>query len=181
MKKQIKLYTDGACAGNPGIGGWSCVHYDAENNTIWDAYTGGEETYMEGHLIQKKETTNNRMEIMALLKALELAATKYKDCDVIIYCDSSYVVNTFNEWIFNWARNNWINSSKEQVKNLDLILKLYEYAKKEFPNYGVYKIAGHNNEIGNELADAYAVAERSGNASKLAKILKENDITLAIE
>jgi len=181
MRKRIKLYTDGACAGNPGIGGWSCINYDAENNTIWDAYTGGEETYMDGHLIQKAETTNNRMEIKGLLQALELATTKYKDCDVIIYCDSSYVVNTFNEWIFNWARNNWINSSKEQVKNLDLIKQLYVYASKEFPNYGVYKIIGHNNEIGNELADAYAVAERSGNATKLAKILKENNITLAIE
>lgn len=170
MKKRIKLYTDGACAGNPGPGAWSCVNYDAENNTIWDAFMGREE-----------ETTNNRMEIKGLLQALELAATKYKDCDVIIYCDSSYVVNTFNEWIFNWARNDWINSSKEQVKNLDLIKQLYVYASKEFPNYGVYKIIGHNNELGNELADAYAVAERSGNATKLAKILKENNITLAIE
>lgn len=170
MKKRIKLYTDGACAGNPGPGAWSCVNYDAENNTIWDAFMGREE-----------ETTNNRMEIKGLLQALELAATKYKDCDVIIYCDSLYVVNTFNEWIFNWARNDWINSSKEQVKNLDLIKELYTYANKEFPNYGVYKIIGHNNEIGNELADAYAVAERSGNATKLAKILKENNITLAIE
>jgi len=182
MKKPlIRLYTDGACSGNPGIGAWSCIRYDGETNTIYDAYTGGEETYMDGHLIQKVETTNNRMEIKGLLQALELAVTKYKNCDVVIYCDSSYVVNIFNEWIHNWARNNWINSSKEQVKNLDLILKLYEYAKKEFPNYGVYKIAGHNNELGNELADAYAVAERSGNATKLAKILKENNITLSIE
>jgi len=170
MRKRIKLYTDGACAGNPGPGAWSCINYDAENNTIWDAFMGKEE-----------ETTNNRMEIKGLLQALELAATKYKNCDVIIYCDSSYVVNTFNEWIFNWARNDWINSSKEQVKNLDLIKQLYVYASKEFPNYGVYKIIGHNNELGNELADAYAVAERSGNATKLAKILKENNITLAIE
>ena len=59
--------------------------------------------------------------------------------------------------------------------------ELYTYAIKEFPNYGVYKIAGHNNEIGNELADAYAVAEKCGDASKLAKILKENEITLDIE
>lgn len=136
---------------------------------------------MDGHLIQKVETTNNRMEIKGLLQALELAVTKYKDCDVIIYSDSSYVVNIFNKWIHNWARNNWINSSKEQVKNLDLIKLLYDYTKQDFPNYVVYKITGHNNELGNELADAYAIAEKSGNATKLAKILKENDITLAIE
>lgn len=121
------------------------------------------------------------MELKGLLKALELATTKYKDYDVVIYCDSAYVVNAFNEWIYSWARNNWINSSKEEVKNLDLIKLLYDYAKQDFPNYVVYKIAGHNNELGNELADAYAIAEKSGNATKLAKILKENDITLAIE
>ena len=59
--------------------------------------------------------------------------------------------------------------------------QIYDYAIVEFPNYGVYKVAGHNNEIGNELADAYAVAHKSGDATKLAKILKENNITLAIE
>lgn len=181
MQKIIRLYTDGACNGNPGIGGWSCIRYDAETNTIYDAYTGGEETYMDGHLVQKKETTNNRMELKGLIQALELATTKYKDYNVLIYSDSAYVVNMFNTWIYNWAKNNWINSSKEEVKNLDLVKKIYEYTKVDFPNYGVYKIAGHNNEIGNELADAYAVAEKSGDATKLAKILKENNITLAIE
>jgi len=174
MRKRINLYTDGACAGNPGIGGWSCVHYDAAANTIYAAYTGKDD-------IDKPITTNNRMELKGLLMALELATNKYKDCDVVIYCDSSYVVNTFNEWIHSWAKNDWINSSKEQVKNLDLIKELYKYAIMEFPNFGVYKVMGHNNEIGNELADAYAVAEKCGDASKLAKILKENDITIAIE
>lgn len=99
MKKVIRLYCDGACSGNPGIGAWSCVRYDADTNTIYDAFTGGEETYIEGHLIQKAETTNNRMELKGLLMALELAETKYKDDDVLIYCDSAYVVNIFNEWI----------------------------------------------------------------------------------
>ena len=103
MRKIIRLYTDGACNNNPGIGGWSCVRYDAETNTIYDAYTGGEETYMDGHLVQKKETTNNRMELKGLIRALELATTKYQDCDVLIYSDSSYVVNMFNTWIYSWA------------------------------------------------------------------------------
>ena len=181
MKKRINLYTDGACTGNPGPGGWSCINYDAINNTIWDAYTGGEDSYLEGHTYHKKDTTNNRMELKGLLQALKLATTKYKDCDVYIYSDSAYVVNTFNEWIYNWATNNWINSSKQEVKNLDLIKELYEYTKINFPNFVVYKVAGHNNELGNELADAYAIAEKCGDATKLAKILKENDITLEIE
>jgi len=175
MKKQrVCLYVDGACSGNPGIGGWSCINYDAAANAIKDAYTGKDDP-------DRRETTNNRMELKALLMALKLATTKYKNCDVTIYSDSAYVVNTFNEWIFNWANNNWINSSKEEVKNLDLIKQLYEYVIKDFPNYGVYKVAGHNNELGNELADAYAVAEKSGIATKLVKIIKENDITLEIE
>lgn len=173
MKPIIRLYTDGACSGNPGIGAWSCIRYDADTNTIYDAFVGQENPAYQ--------TTNNRMELMGLLQALELATTKYIDYDVCIYSDSAYTVNTFNEWIYTWATNNWITSTKEPVKNLDLIKELYEYTKKDFPNYGVYKIAGHNNEIGNELADAYAVAHKSGDASKLAKILKENNITLAIE
>lgn len=180
-KNIIKIYTDGACSGNPGPGGWSCVVYDDDCRIITDAYTGSEGAYMEGHLIQRKDTTNNRMEIMGLLKALDLAVNKYNDYCCIIYCDSAYCVNMFNEWIKTWAANNWINSSKQEVKNLDLVKKLYEYTKIDFPNFSVYKIDGHNNHIGNELADAYAIAEKSGDGTKLAKIIKENDITLAIE
>ena len=165
-KPIVRLYCDGACSGNPGFGGWSCVHYDATDNTIYGAWMASAE-----------ETTNNRMELSALIKALKLATTKYKDCSVLIYCDSAYVVNAFDEWIRSWFRNDWITSSKEPVKNLDLIKQIYPYTIIEFPNYGVYKIKGHNNIIGNELADAYA----SSNGTKLAKILKENDITLAIE
>ena len=95
MRKRIHLYCDGACSGNPGVGGWSCVRYEAETNTIYDAYTGND-----------SETTNNRMELKGLLQALQLANEKYADCDVTIYCDSAYTVNIFNEWIYTWARNN---------------------------------------------------------------------------
>lgn len=181
MTKEIHIYTDGACSGNPGIGGWSCIRYEEDTNTIYDAFTGGEETYMNGHLIQKKETTNNRMELKGLLQALELATTKYKNDKVIIYSDSSYCVNTFNEWIKTWAANNWINSSKQEVKNLDLIKQLYKYTLINFPNFVVYKINGHYDILGNELADAYAIAEKNGNAKKLAKIIMENKITLEVE
>lgn len=87
---EIELYTDGACSGNPGIGAWSCVAYDSASATIYDAFMGKDDE-------QHKETTNNRMEILGLLKALELATTKYKNYYVIIYSDSSYCVNMFNE------------------------------------------------------------------------------------
>ena len=180
MTQQVfNIFTDGACSGNPGIGGWSCIAYN--NNIITDAYTGSENLYINGHLVQKKETTNNRMEIMGLLKALELATTKYKNKICLIHCDSSYCVNLFNQWIKTWASNNWINSEKKEVKNLDLIKQLYEYTKIDFPNFQILKVKGHNNILGNELADAYAIAEKNGDATKLAKILKENNITLAIE
>jgi len=181
MKQFITIYTDGACSGNPGNGAWSCIVYNNNTRTITDAFVGSENEYLEGHLYTRDNTTNNRMELMGLLKALELATTKYINNTCLIYCDSSYVVNIFNEWIYDWAANNWINSSKQEVKNLDLIKPLYEYAIKEFPNYRLYKITGHNNIIGNELADAYATAHKSGNTEKLTKIIKENEITLVIE
>lgn len=169
-KKRICLYTDGACSGNPGIGGWSCLNYNAEDQTICDIFWGKDDL-----------TTNNRMEILGLLQALELAIDKYKDCDVTIYSDSAYVVNMFNDWITKWASNNWIGSSKQEVKNLDLVKQLYEYKKIEFPNFGVYKVKGHNNELGNELADAIAIFAKIEDTTKLAKILKENNITLIKE
>lgn len=122
------------------------------------------------------------MEIEALLMALKLATTKYKDKVCLIWSDSAYCVNMFNEWIINWARNNWTNSSKEVVKNFDLVQKLWQYKQIDFPNFQLAKISGHSGELGNELADAYAVAARfPHDASKLAKIIKENEITLEIE
>ena len=169
-KKRICLYTDGACSGNPGIGGWSCLGYNAEDQTICDIFWGKDDF-----------TTNNRMEMLGLLQALKLATNEYKDCDVTIYSDSAYVVNMFNEWINKWAVNNWIGSSKQEVKNLDLVKQLYEYKKIDFPNFGVYKVKGHNNELGNELADAIAIFAKTEDTTKLAKILKENNITLIKE
>ena len=88
----------------------------------------------------------------------------------------------FNDWINNWAKNGWTNSKKEIVKNFDLVKKLYEYKKIDFPNFQVLKIEGHNSSnIGNELADAYAVSEKDNNSTKLVKIIKENEITLSVE
>ena len=178
----IELFTDGACSGNPGPGAWSCINYNRNTNTIYDAFVGYEDGYDGIHAETYRDTTNNRMEIKGLLYALKLATTKYKDNVCLIYCDSAYCVNMFNEWISTWASNDWTNSKKEIVKNFDLVKQLYEYKKIDFPNFQVLKVAGHTtHNIGNQLADAYAVSGKNGDGTKLAKIIKDNEITLAIE
>ena len=103
----IKIYTDGACSGNPGPGGWGYVIL--ENGKL---HTGkGSES----------QTTNNRMELMAAIKALESAST---DESLYLYTDSTYLQKGITEWIVNWKKNNWITSSKKPVSNKDLWIKI---------------------------------------------------------
>ena len=103
----IKIYTDGACSGNPGPGGWGYVIL--ENGKL---HTGkGSES----------QTTNNRMELMAAIKALESSRT---DKSLYLYTDSTYLQKGITEWIVNWKKNNWITSSKKPVSNKDLWIKI---------------------------------------------------------
>ena len=103
----IKIYTDGACSGNPGPGGWGYVIL--ENGNL---HTGkGSES----------QTTNNRMELMAAIKALESARA---DESLYLYTDSTYLQKGITEWIVNWKKNNWITSSKKPVSNKDLWEKI---------------------------------------------------------
>ena len=103
----IKIYTDGACSGNPGPGGWGYVIL--ENGKL---HTGkGSES----------QTTNNRMELMAAIKALESSRT---DKSLYLYTDSTYLQKGITEWIVNWKKNNWITSSKKPVSNKDLWKKI---------------------------------------------------------
>ena len=103
----IKIYTDGACSGNPGPGGWGYVIL--ENGKL---HTGkGSES----------QTTNNRMELMAAIKALESARA---DESLYLYTDSTYLQKGITEWIVNWKKNNWITSSKKPVSNKDLWIKI---------------------------------------------------------
>ena len=103
----IKIYTDGACSGNPGPGGWGYVIL--ENGKL---HTGkGSES----------QTTNNRMELMAAIKALESART---DESLYLYTDSTYLQKGITEWIVNWKKNNWTTSSKKPVSNKDLWIKI---------------------------------------------------------
>ena len=106
----IRIYTDGACSGNPGPGGWGFVVIDQGNIT---RHSGGEIS-----------TTNNRMELTAAIKAIEYVD---KNTAILLCTDSTYVKKGITEWITNWKKNNWLNSSKKPVLNKDLWLKLDKY------------------------------------------------------
>ena len=131
MQKVI-IYTDGACSGNPGPGGWGAILMAGENKK---EISGG-----------KKDTTNNVMELTAALEALKLL--KYP-CEVDLYSDSAYLVNGFDKgWIYNWNKNNWKTSNKEPVKNKELWLELIELTNKHKVKF--IKVKGHStNELNN--------------------------------
>ncbi|HIU52227.1 MAG TPA: ribonuclease HI [Candidatus Merdicola faecigallinarum] len=136
--EEVIIYTDGACSGNPGPGGWgSILMYKNEKKEI----SGG-----------NKDTTNNIMEITAVIEALKLL--KFP-CSVKIYSDSSYVVNCFKQgWIYNWKKNGWKTASKEPVKNKELWEELYHFTtihKIEF-----IKVKGHSDNIYNNRCDELA-------------------------
>ncbi len=137
MKKVI-IYTDGACSGNPGPGGWGTIlMYEDIKKEI----SGG-----------KKDTTNNVMEITAVIEGLKLL--KYP-CEVEIYSDSAYVVNAFNqEWITNWKRNGWKNSKKEEVKNRELWEELESLIKQHEVKF--IKVKGHSDNEYNNRCDELA-------------------------
>ena len=133
----IKIYTDGACKGNPGVGGWGALILQDDKNI---ELFGGE-----------NETTNNRMELMAVIMALkEMSPSE----ELIIYTDSTYVQKGISEWIKNWKLNNWRSSSKKPVKNKDLWMQLDEASYSRKINWEWVK--GHSGNEGNEKADELA-------------------------
>ena len=136
--KEVTIYTDGACSGNPGPGGWGAILIYGENKK---EISGGE-----------KETTNNIMEIKAVIESLKLL--KYP-CDVKLYSDSAYVVNAFNKnWVESWQKNGWINSKKEEVKNKELWKELIELTKTH--NVTFIKVKGHSDNEFNNRCDELA-------------------------
>ena len=136
--EEVVIYTDGACSGNPGPGGWGTILM----------YQGHEKEISGGC----KETTNNIMEITAVLEGLK--ALK-KPCKVKIYSDSAYVVNAFNQkWIYGWLKNGWKNASKEPVKNKELWQELYELTKKHEVTF--IKVKGHADNKYNNRCDELA-------------------------
>lgn len=137
MEKVI-IYTDGACSGNPGPGGWGAILM----------YKGVKKEIFGG----QKDTTNNIMELTAALEGLKLL--KFP-CDVELYSDSAYLVNGFNQgWIYNWQKNNWQNSSKEPVKNKEIWQEIYNLTKVHKVKF--IKVKGHSDNEFNNRCDELA-------------------------
>lgn len=139
--KTVDIYTDGACSGNPGAGGYCSILI----------YNGVEKVVSGSEL----ETTNNRMEIIAVIKGLECLK---EPCEVNLYSDSQYVVDAFNQnWIFAWQNSGWRTANKKEVKNIDLwqrLLELYAVHKINF-----IKVKGHADNEFNNRCDKIAVSE----------------------
>ena len=140
----IEIYTDGACSGNPGPGGWGVLIIDGEERT--ELYGGD------------AETTNNRMEMLAAIEALKATG----DAPVILHTDSKYLKNGINDWIHGWKRNGWKTAAKKPVKNKDLWLALDELVEGRDIDWRWVK--GHDGDPGNERADELA---RMGAASSV--------------
>lgn len=139
--KKVTLYTDGACSGNPGPGGYGAILI----------YKGIEKEISGGEL----NTTNNKMEIMAVIKGLEYLK---EPCEVTVYSDSAYVVNTIEKgWIYSWQKNNWIKSDKSKVKNVELWNKMLELMKVHKIKF--VKVKGHADNEFNNRCDRLAVKE----------------------
>ena len=137
---KFKIYTDGACSGNPGPGGWGAVIFDNDNN----------QTNISG---KEKNTTNNRMEILAAIMALK----KIKNnSQITIYTDSTYVKNGITEWMFNWKKNDWKTASKKPVKNKDRWIKLDKLCENNKVSWKWVK--GHATNKYNNLADQLATS-----------------------
>ncbi len=139
----ITVFTDGACLGNPGPGGWGVViQYPDKTHSF------------SGH---NKHTTNNRMELMAAIQGLEVLST---DQPVRLVSDSQYVIKGITEWIHGWQKNNWKNSKKKDVENKDLWQRLVQ-AQSRCPNVTWEWVKGHGSCAGNNEADHLATQAAS--------------------
>ncbi len=143
--KKVDLYTDGACSGNPGPGGYGIVLIYNNNKKEFSGFCDN--------------TTNNRMELTAVVEGLKKLKEK---CDVTIYTDSAYVSNAFlNGWVENWQKNNWKTANKKEVLNLDLWKELLNEMLKH--NVSWVKVKGHADNEFNNLCDKLATGEIAKN------------------
>lgn len=139
--KNVSIYTDGACSGNPGKGGWGAVL----------VYNGKEKELSGGN----PETTNNRMELTAVIKALEALN---EPCNVTLTTDSKYVCDAINKgWVYSWMKNGWKKADKKPALNVDLWKELLELLK--IHNVDFVWVKGHNGHEYNERCDRLAVSE----------------------
>ena len=140
MQKVI-IYTDGACSGNPGPGGWAAVLIYGENKK---EISGG-----------CKETTNNIMELTAILESLKALKV---ECEVELYSDSAYSVNAFNQgWIYNWVKKGWKTADGKEVKNKEIWIQIYNLTQKHKVRFN--KVKGHSDVELNNRCDELARAE----------------------
>ena len=135
---KITIYTDGACSGNPGKGGWGAVLIQNK-----------EERYLSG---SNQFTTNNQMELTATIEALKSIV---KPSNITLYTDSQYVKNGITSWIFNWKKNGWKTANKKIVANKDLWIELDKYV--DFHSVDWFWVKGHAGDHYNEIADELAV------------------------
>ena len=171
IRNIFHIYTDGACSGNPGPGGWSVIILNDADKVLYKTSNG-----------QLEDTTNNRMELTALLEAFKevdkyynrVPQNGYED-KFIIYSDSAYAISALTDWCKTWANNGWKTANgKKPIKNSDLIFPLYKYYNKYFYQCQLVKITGHSGNVGNELADAAA----KNDSKKFIDILLDNKIEL---
>ena len=135
---EVTIYTDGACSGNPGKGGWGAILIYAK-----------EKKYMSG---SKQLTTNNQMELTATIEALKAIL---KPSNIALYTDSQYVKNGITSWIFNWKKNGWKTANKKPVANKDLWIELEKYV--DFHSVNWFWVKGHSGDHYNEIADKLAI------------------------
>lgn len=167
----IKIYTDGSYKSSTNTGGFGVAAFD-DNKLIYV------------HREEEKDTTNNQMELKAIIHACNLISDTligegsdfFKE-EIIIYSDSSYCVNSINSWMHSWVNKDWINSKGEQIKNIELMKTLYYYFTQIFckNQVKVEHLKGHDGDIGNELADALA----TGDSEKFSKIICEYNIDIS--
>ena len=139
--QKVTIYTDGACSGNPGPGGWAAVLIYGEHKK---EISGG-----------NKETTNNIMELTAILEALKALKT---ECEVELYSDSAYCVNAFQQgWIYNWIKKGWKTADNSEVKNKEIWQEIYDLTKKHKVNFN--KVKGHSDNELNNRCDELARGE----------------------
>ena len=135
--KEVIIYTDGACRGNPGPGGWGAlVKFDTVEKEIF----GGQ-----------NNTTNNQMELSAAIEGLSILK---EPCDVELFTDSKYVMDGITQWIQNWKKNNWKTSAKKEVKNKELWQQLDQLMS--YHQVQWHWVKGHSGDPGNEAADLLA-------------------------
>ena len=135
--KQVIIYTDGACRGNPGPGGWGAlIKFDSAEKEIFGGQT---------------DTTNNQMELSAAIEGLAILK---EPCSVELFTDSKYVMDGITQWIQNWKKNNWRTAAKKDVKNKELWQKLDQLISQHRVQW--HWVKGHSGDAGNETADLLA-------------------------